>query len=49
MEPNKLEKVTNELNNSVQTYPNVINSVTGNVVKDYVLRKALQPFGLSLR
>lgn len=32
MEPNKLEKVTNELNTSVQTYPNILNEVTGNVV-----------------
>lgn len=29
MEPNKLDKVTNT---SVQTYPNILNAVTGNVV-----------------
>lgn len=32
MEPNKLEKVTNENRASVQTYPNILNAVTGNVV-----------------
>lgn len=32
MEQNKLEKVTHELDTSVQTYPNILNAVTGNFV-----------------
>lgn len=32
IKPNKLEKVTNENRTSVQTYPNILNAVTGNVV-----------------